>query len=526
MAEGQALYNRLRREAGGAGLAGAALVTVLVPLALAAPTAGSFVVGSSLGADVTHPTRGALAQLELSGVLLLIPLGLGLVGGFLGGEGEGGGLSLRGHPVSRRTRLAARFLSAALELPPMLAISCLAGLTAGLSVAQPAMTPLALLLCAQASVWVLIVQYLVRALRTLGLARPVFALSTLAVLGLLVLSRQGRPMLLAAGRVLWDWLPYSPTTFGVTGFVDLASGHLVAGWLRQLLPLAVTVLAIEITAQKAARAEGNDPGPHREGSAPERLWTFNTPAQGIARLFISAVTRSREGLTLILLPPFIVGMIVAVSSLMANGVRRAPVPPFFATMMPESLAALPVFGLLPFLLVHVNSEMWLNQWGWDGRAVRTLFVAPITMRDLLLGKLMGLGTIVVAQYLMAMPLLSLLRPPRAAELSWGLGAGVFAHFVVVGLGHVLSAGLCRPLDASGRIRRTESFAAMIAGALVLAAALAPVALTYSIARKWGDWALSVSLWALAVAGLVGYWRSLPFLEKRVREMREEFLEAA
>jgi hypothetical protein len=524
VAGGQALYNRLRREAGGAGLAGAALVAVLVPLSLAAPTGGSFVIASRLGTDLTHPTRGAPVLIELSGALLLIPLGFGILGGVLGGGGESG-LSLRGHPVSRRTRLMARFLSSALELPPMLAISCLAGLAAGLSFAQPRLAFLALLLCAQASIWALIVQYVTRNLRSLGLGRPAIALATVTALGLLVVTTQIRPLLFAAGRLLRDWMPYSPTTFGVMGFADLLSGQMMAACLRQMPLLALSALAIEITARHAARAEQDEPGLRPNSSARERLWSFDHPARGIAKLFVSAVTHSRQGLTLLLLPPFIVGMIVGVSSLMASEVRSASPPPFFGRMMPESLAALPVFGILPFLLVHMNSELWLNQWGWDGRAVRTLFVAPIAMRHLLLGKLMGLGTIVSAQYLMAAPLLSLLRPPRVPELLWGLGAGVFAFFVIAGLGHVLSAGLSRPLDEHGRINRTENFAAMIAGMLVLAAAVSPLVFTFAIARQWGERGLLFGMWALAAAGAFGYWLLLPLLGERVRDMREQFLEA-
>jgi hypothetical protein len=525
VAEGQALYNRLRREAGGAGLAGAVLVAILIPLALAAPTAGSFVVGASVGRDVTHPTRGGPVLLELSGVLTLIPLCFGFLGGILGGDDEGG-LSLRGYPVSRRKRLAARFLSYALELPSLLALSCLAGLAAGLCLRQPAASPLALLLGAQGAAWVLIVQYAARGLRTLGLGRPLMTLSALIAFGLVVVMTRGRPLLAAVGRLLQDSLPYLPTTLGVAGLADLTSGQMMTAWVRQIPVLALTAVAIEITARHAARAEEDGPGPRRKGQARERLWSFDHPAKGIARLFVSTVAQSRQGLTLVLLPPFIVGMIVSVSSLIAGDARRAPLPPSFARLLPESLAGLPVFGLLPFLLVHMNSELWLNQWGWDGRAVRTLFTAPIAVRHLLLGKLMGLGTIVSAQYLMAAPLLALLRRPRAAELLWGLGAGTFALFVIAGLGHVLSAGLSRPLDARGRISRTENFAAMIGGLLALTAAVAPVFFTYAVARPWGEWGLFVGMWALAVTGAAFYWLSLSFLAERVRDMREQFLEAA
>lgn len=522
---GQELVNQLQREAGGVGMAGAAVVAILVPLALAAPTTGAYFAGHRLGGLVAHPSGGAGAALTLSGMLLMIPLGLGFLAGVLGGDDDGG-LSVRGYPISRRTRLAARILSSSVEMLPLLALAILAGLAAGLCVAQPASAPLALLLCAQAGVWVLIIQHLARGLRAVGLAQPVFASSALAALGLLILAKQSRPLLFATGRLLREALWYSPTTFGAQGLVDVASGDLATSWLRQLVPLAVTALAIDGTARWVAAHDDEEAHGHRAGgSQPERLWSFVSNSQGIAKLFVKAVTHSRHGLIGLFLPPFLAATIVAVSSAIAEDLTRAPRPAFLKSLVPDSLDALPLFGILPFLLVHLNSELWLNQWGWDGRAVRTLFVAPIAVRDLLLGKLMGLGTIVAAQYLMTAPLLTLLRPPRAAELLWGLGAGAFALIAMGGLGHVLSAGLSRPLDQRGKLNRTESFAAMLAGLLVLVAALTPVLLTFAITRPLGEWGQALGLWSLAALGFAGYRRALPFLGQRVRDMREQFLEA-
>lgn len=523
-ARGQALINQLLREAGGAGLAGAGLVAILVPLALAAPTAGSYIVGSRLGALAGHPDGGARAALTLSGLLLLISLGLGFLGGILGEEGDGGS-SLRGYPVSRRTRLAAQLLSSSVGLGPVLALSMLTGLGAGLCVAHPGSAPIVLLLCAQTAAWVLMVQYLAARLRAAGLARPVFALSALTALGLLLLAKQSQPLLLAVARLLREGVSYSPTTVAALGLVDYATGHVAAAWLRQIVPLAFTALAIEIIARKASRDDRDEPGSRRGITAAQPLWSFGTPASGIARLFVSTVTHSRQGLTLFFMPPFIAGMITAISSGIAEDLQRRPPPPLIASLMPGSLDAVPLFGFLPFLLVHMNSELWLNQWGWDGRAVRALFVAPIAMRDLLLGKLMGIGAIVAAQYLMTAPLLGLLRLPRLAELLLGLGAGVFGLTVMAGLGHVLSAGLSRPLDPHGKINRTEGFAGMIGGGLGLVAALAPVVFIWAIARPWGEWGQAIGLWSLAAAGFAGYWRALPFFGRRVRDMREQFLEA-
>ena len=517
----QALISQLRREAGGAGVAGAVVVAVLVPLALAAPTIGSYVAGTQLGALVSHPQGGARALLTLSGRLLLIPLGLGFLAGVLGGEGEGG-FALRGYPVSRRTRLAAQLLSSSAELAPMLALSSLAGLALGLSVARPVSAPIVALLSAQAAAWFLIVQHLARGLRTAGLARPVVAVSALITLALLILAKQSRALLFAAGRLLLEGLSYSPTTFGAQGLIDLAAGHTASAWLRQIVPLALTALALELTARRSARDDYDSPDLRRRGARPERLWSFDSPARGIARLWISTIIHSRQGLALFFMPPFVAALAIASFSAIAEDLQRAPPPRFIASRMPESLDTVPLFFILPFLLVHMNSRLWLNQWGWDGRAVRTLFAAPVAMRDLLLGKLMGLSTIVVEQYLMTAPLLAMLRLPRAPELIAGLGAGTFALVVMAGLGHVLSAGLSRPLDRGGA---GEGFASMIAATLVLAVAAAPVIFTYAIARPGGEWGLALGMSFLGVAGFAGYKRVLPFLGQRVRDMSEQFLEA-
>lgn len=57
------------------------------------------------------------------------------------------------------------------------------------------------------------------------------------------------------------------------------------------------------------------------------------------------------------------------------------------------------------------------------------------------------------------------------------------------------------------------------------AALTPVLLTFAIARPLGEWGQALGLWSLAALGFAGYRRALPFLGQRVRDMREQFLEA-
>jgi hypothetical protein len=524
VARGQALYNQLRREAGGAGVAGGAIVAVVVPFALAAPTIGAYLVGSSLGAVIPHPERGTAALSTLSGFLLFIPLGLGFLAGILG-EDEEAGAPLRVYPVSRRERLAARFLSSALGLGPLLAFASLLGLGAGLSVARLAFAPVALLLCAQSAVFVLIVQHFVRGARSAGLARLGFALSALAVVGLAVLLKTtGRPLLSGAAAVLQSCLAYAPATFGAQGLLDIALGRFAAGWLRQLLPLAVTVLAIEAAARHAARLELGECGVRARDAGRERLWSFNAPAHAIARIFVSSVARSRHGRTLFLMPGFLAMMLVVLGSAIEQDLRTRPLPEAIARRIP-ALESLPVFGIVPFLVCHMNSDLWLNQWGWDGRVVRTLFVAPIAMRDLLMGKLLGLGVIGLGQLATTLPILALRRGPRPAELLWGLAAGAFALVVTSGLGHVLSAGLSRPVDARGRPSRLQGLAAVPASLLVLAAAGAPVLFVYGGSRRWGEWGPPFALWALAAAAFAGYRRALPYLARRVRALREAFLEA-
>jgi hypothetical protein len=157
--------------------------------------------------------------------------------------------------------------------------------------------------------------------------------------------------------------------------------------------------------------------------------------------------------------------------------------------------------------------------------VRTLFVAPIAVRDLLLGKLLGLGAIGLGQLGTTLPILALRRAPRPAELLWGLAAGAVALVVTSGLGHVLSAGLSRPVDGRGRPSRLQGPAGALASLLVLVAAVAPVLCVYGGTRQWGEWGPPCALWALAMAAVAGYWWALPFLGRRVRDLREAFLEA-
>ena len=89
---------------------------------------------------------------------------------------------------------------------------------------------------------------------------------------------------------------------------------------------------------------------------------------------------------------------------------------------------------------------------------------------------------------------------------------------------MLSAGLSRPVDAGGR-SRLQGFAAVPASLLVLAAGAAPVLVVYAVSRRWGEWGPPLALLALATAAFAGYRQALPFLGRRVRDLREAFLEA-
>ena len=194
-------------------------------------------------------------------------------------------------------------------------------------------------------------------------------------------------------------------------------------------------------------------------------------------------------------------------------------------MLDWFLAALrlPWGGLLPPLAMVLSSELWINQFGWDGPGIKTLLLMPIAPRDLLLGKLLGLAGLLAVQLGLAVLPLAAVRPPRFVDLVWGLGAGGFALLTLGGLGHVLSAGL--PRDLAGRaLGPAPGFASMLASAAANALVVALLLLGFRVGRGAGPWGLALAMWALCGVAALVYWRVLPLLGERVMALREQLID--
>lgn len=520
-ARAQSLFNQLRREAGGAGLAAAGLVGLLVVAALTAPTLGSFAVGRAAGSRL-GTADGPQAALGLASFHALIIAGLGLLGGLFGGETGLALGSLRAYPVARRRLFVAELAASSVELPGLLAGGCLLGLAAGAALARPTLAPFVLLLALQGALWVQLAQQLLGGLRTTLLSRLQWAVGALAVAAACLVLLAGRATIRAAAGQLAGLatVVFLPVTEGYRGLDALAAGRVVEGLLRQLPPLLASGLLFQAALWlrfKQAEAEGEG----RAGPARSiRLWTFKRPAGGVARLFASEVLRSRPGRIVLLAPALLVLMGAATGVAVAEARETAPHVLFDSL---RAVFALPWLGLLPALCVMTSKDLWFNQFGWDGPGIKTLLLLPVPPRDLLLGKLLGLLRLTALQLALAMPTLMALRPVRLAELAWGLGAGGFALVTLGGLGHVFSAGL--PFRAEGQGELAQGFSGMLMGAVLNAGAGIVLVLTYKGFVPLGPWGPALGMALLCGAAVAAYRRALGFLAARVMDLRETLLDA-
>ncbi len=406
-----------------------------------------------------------------------------------------------------------------------LAATSLLGLSVGLATAQPALALPVLVLAAQSLLVALLIQYLIGGLRTSLLGRLRWLVVAVAVVAFgLLLAKAGTaaPQIRAMVRMLSASAAYLPIAQGCRGLLDFSQGRIGAGLLRQLTALGGTALFFEAVVWIRWRFRDQESrGVPRSKEA--RLWSFRHPAQGVARLFVSQVLRSRSGRLQLFMPGFITFMVAALSSAMA----KTELPEFAASPLFSWLLALPAIpwlGMVPPLTVAMSSELWLNQFGWDGSGVKALFLLPISGRDLLLGKLLGLFHICLLQLGPALLLGVILARPTVLEIVWGLGAGASALVIAGGLGHVLSAGLAQRVG--GGLSQGPGLAAMLAGAFTNAATLTVLLLTYRASELLGAWGPPLGMWLLAITLGGVYWRCLPFLASRVVDMREAIQSAA
>ena len=428
----QTSWNRSVREMGRQGALGmAALVAVLGLLILGPLFLGLGTLGWFLGRDLGQP----IPTLLLSGLLTFLSLGGGLYGGVAGGARKLNWEVYRSYPLPSPTLYLAELLAGIADpLPFILGIGLL-GLLGGLGLSHPAILPLLPLVLVETLATLLALQLLVCSLAgalvkrlrqaLMVLAALAWAGSTLATapsLGSLRLrgsvrsthlSQEQRAPLEALAHRGAQALTLLPSQGLVQSLERARQGQWAQALGLHLYPLVTLALLMVLGAQlmlRDARAEGGQPS-----RRPERLWSFRGPAEGVGRLHLRTLLGSLLGKFAFLMP------------LMTLVLIKGP----FNQLKGQSTWAVPAaFAYLSL----VGNNFALNQFGLDRHGVKALLLLPISSRDLLRGKLLGLAVQQALQTLLLVLLLAVFEGAGATQLLAGtlMIGGIFLAQAAVG----------------------------------------------------------------------------------------------
>lgn len=498
----QAGWNRSRQEMGKSGRTAYLIAVTMLGLFAAIPAvSGSLLGGYFLGRALPHP----IAVRVLGGVLAGLALVGGLAGGLFGGTRVLGWESTRVFPLRLRSLFLAELIAGLGDLMPLTLATISASFLLAIGLAKPMALPFLPLLWLGTVGSMLCIQYLVGSL-TARIAKHLKA--ALLVLGILLwifpvlLSSTGRaaqapargkhpPIPAPVARVLTGFgrtLDALPSTQSARGLGEALQGR---GWralARQIYPAAV--LALLLLAAAATLQRDSDPQAFRPVAkgTKEQLWSFSSPVHGIARLQWNGLITSHLGRFQLLIP------------LMVLVLLKGPL----AGAKGSSLWAVP----MAFAYLSLSGmQCQLNQFGLDGPGVKALLLLPVSARDLLVGKALGLLAFLSLQALLLLILLGFTHHLGPIEALAGLCLSGCLFLLQTSLGHWTSAWMPRPMPRDSLkntnqaqpviwlgMAATSLGTAFFGGAYVLVAWLAP--------------ALLLPVMGLLLAGMYGIYKRI------------------
>ena len=378
----QSAWNRSARELGAQGAWVQGLVTGLVALLGAGPLLGGMgVLGWIMGRSLEQPLAAGL----LGGTLSLLSLGGGLFGGVAGDARHLGWEASRAFPLRTRELFAAEVAAGLGDPFPMLLAVALLGLVSGVGLGAPSTLPLLPLVFLETLLTLLALQLLVGSLAQLLVKRLRFALLVLAILAwigsTLMTARlpgvtrpqsgpANRAQLARVAERTADLAQRLPAHQAARSLALAREGRWTAALAAHALPLGFLALLLGLGLRvigREARLQGTE-----AGRGAERLWSFRTPAEGLGRLHFRTLMASQLGKFAFLMPVMTLVLLKGPFALV-KGAQLWAVPAAFA------------------YLSLVGNNFVFNQFGLDRHGIKALLLLPLTSRDLLVGKLLGMA---------------------------------------------------------------------------------------------------------------------------------------
>jgi hypothetical protein len=433
------IWNSISKGSGAVALISAVVVIVLGLACLIPPFYMFSVFGRQLPLGEDLPGASP-SMIWLATLHALLVFGMGGVAGLRQRRGFDREL-LRSLPLGPFQLLLSELPFGLLDTIPMLGLACFGGLGYGLTQSHPNSVLLVSVIMGLGVLGVLLMQQFVGVLRRL-VEGPRFLGITIAILLCLTLAT-------AAftgsggfdGKRMLEWLP---TSMGYHSLRIWGHGETATALGFMALAGAFIGILFVLTAWLQLKELAQDLPPRIAGRGKESLWSFKSPSVGVARLFVRQVFNARYGKIQLILPFFFTGGFV----LCAEKVQYVANGSVFHKLF-DNARTYPLYALIPPLLVFLGGSMWMNQFAWDGRGIKTLLLAPIRSRDILGGKLLGLVWLLLPLSLLgSLPLgfLAASFPPH--ELVSGMASALFVLCVLGTVGHVFSARFPRPLAES------------------------------------------------------------------------------
>jgi hypothetical protein len=249
------------------------------------------------------------------------------------------------------------------------------------------------------------VQLLIGALGDVAVRRLRFALVAVVLSIILGIQFMHRVVQGLRGPAVFEIyataMGFLPSTWSLRGLGFWALGNHARSLRLVFAPFLAIVPLVSITGFMMVREQ--DAGAEEPESQRTRhsLWTFDRPLFGIARLQWETILSSRFGRFGFFLPIMSVAFALGPLSRAFGGLTwRVPF----------------VFGYVTFF----SGPLLFNQFGLDGMAVKGFFLLPVTMRDLLRGKLLGFAMVALSYALIAFALLLVFSGLPIALLIAGL----------------------------------------------------------------------------------------------------------
>ncbi|HWL88886.1 MAG TPA: hypothetical protein VNO21_23945, partial [Polyangiaceae bacterium] len=212
--------------------------------------------------------------------------------------------------------------------------------------------------------------------------------------------------------VLESAAEWFPGTWGVRSAAYAAQGHPLDALACHAYPLGLAWVGALVASRLMAREVAS--GGIVSSAQPTRLWSFGTPAWGVARV------------TWVTLMDSAIGRVGLIAPLLTIALVRLPVMHWVG-------GSLGTPGAYAYIAMS-TSAIQLNQFGLDGHGVKSLFLLPVSTRDLLRGKTFGLAAYYCVQAFLLALLLALVQKTPPVELIAGvlLGGSFFLTQNMVG----------------------------------------------------------------------------------------------